>query len=192
MAINSLFPAFFRLFSVSEFGAHISTHPCRTWSPSGGSIGSFKAWDDSDREAGDMMTDFVDLLLPFFTAETEYTQAIIYTMDDEDAEPLPRGFASFSGKTGTSVAAAVPASQSQYTFRTDNFGLAKLLFFDAPVTTDFLPITSLAASADLLALFNYLKADTNAFCGRDNGQFAQFVRGTFKLNDELRKQYRLA
>jgi hypothetical protein len=191
LAINSLFPAFFRLFSTSEFAPHVSTHPTREWDNSGGDAGSFLAWDNSDVDAIDMITDFVDALLPFYTAETSFNQAIIYNMADENAPPLPRGFVSFTGKVGSSVVAAIPASQSMYTFRSSNFGLLKVVMLDAPVTTDFQPFTDIASSAALEDLFDIMKLDTNAFAARDNGQPAQFIRATFKLNDELRHQYRL-
>lgn len=191
MAIHSLFPAFFRLFSQSEFGPHISTIPTLSWNTSAAPAGRFIAWDGSDRDAADMITDFVDLILPFFTPDTEYQSATIYTMADIDALPQPRAFVNFTGKVGSSADPAVPASMSTYSFRTTNFGLMKLVFLDAPVTTNFLPFTSLASSVPLTNLFNFMSDEANAISARDNGRPAQFIRATFKINDELRKSYRL-
>ena len=175
----------------SEFAPHISTHPCRAWSPAGGDQGSFSAWDSSDVDAIDMINGFVDVLQPFYTGDTSFDQAIIYTMADELADPQPRGFIAFTGQVGTSADPVNPAAMSTYTFRTDNFGLLKIIMLDAPVTAEFQPFTDIASSADLGALFDYIKADTKAFAGRDNGQPAQFVKATFKLSDELRHAYRL-
>lgn len=192
MAENSLYPAFFRLFSKSEFGYHVSTHPMNEYTPVAGAFGTFKNWIDGNVAANTEISGFVDLLLPFFTGDTEYLYAIVYDMEDENATPRPRVTVPFTGKTGTSVTAAVPASQSTYTFRTTNFGLAKLVLLDAPVTTDFQPITSLASAPDMQDVLDYISDDEHCFRGRDQGRITTFVRATFKLNDELRKQYRLS
>lgn len=191
MAANSLYPAFFRLFSQSAFAPHVSTHPTLAYTPVSGEDGTFENWESDNIDAGEMIEDFVDLLLPFYDATTEFLTAIIFTQGSAEAEPQPRRTISFTGKTGTSIAAVVPASMSQYTFRTDNFGLAKIVMLDAPVTTNFLPITSLSASVALGDLFDFLTDTTKAMAGRDNGRIDAFIRGTFKINDELRHQYRL-
>lgn len=187
---NSLFPAFFRLFYESAQAAHIATIPTLEWTPGGaGAAGSFASWGGTPRDAADMIADYVDLLRPFCVASTEYTGAIIYTMDTPTAPARPRASSSFTGKTGTSLLVAQPASMGQYVFRTDTFGLLKIVFLDQPVTTNFLPIKTVAGGSELAALRDFLIDDNNSIAGRDGGQPMGFIHATFKLNDELRKQY---
>lgn len=188
MATNSLFPSFFRLFSQSEFAPHVGTYPTRLYD-----VGdeSFDSHLGAPVDAATMIGDFVDGLLPFYTGDTEFNQAIIYNMDAPDAPPRPVGFVSFTGKVGTNGGAAIPASQSMYTFRTTEFTLLKIVMLDAPVTTDFKPFTDLADSAALGDLFDIISDTGNAFTSRGGGRPNQFVRATFKLNDELRHSYRL-
>lgn len=193
MAIHSLFPAFFRLFYTSVYAPHIMTIPTKAWdSGGGGGAGSFTSWAGPPIDAATMIEGFVDLLLPFHVASTNFGQAIVYTMDDEDAPPRPRAFIAFTGKVGTSVLPVNAAAQSMYTFRTTTFGLLKIIFLDAPVTSGFLPISIVTPGSELADLNDYLMLDANAFAGRDNGQPNGFVHATFKLNDELRKSYRLS
>lgn len=191
--IHSLFPAFFRLFYVSQYAPHIMTMPTKVWdSGGGGGAGSFTSWGGPPVDASVMIEAYVDTLLPFFTADVEFTQAIVYTMDDEVAPPRPRAFIAFTGKIGTSILPVNPAAQSMYTFRTVDFGLLKVVLLDAPVTSGFLPINVVTPGSELAALSNLLANDSYAFSGRDNAQPSGFVHATFKLNDELRKSYRLS
>lgn len=193
MPTNSQFPAFFRLFSVSAFSPHISSMCTTEWdSGGGGGAGSFASWGGGPVDAADMIEAYVDALLPFYNADTEFTQAIVYTMASETDPPRPRAFLTFTGKVGTNVGSVNPASQGMYTFRTVDFGLLKIVMLDAPVTVAFAPINSVVPASPLEALTNLLTDDANAFSGRDNAQPLGFVHATFKLNDELRKSYRLS
>ncbi len=187
---NSLFPAFFRLFYQTAQAAHVATVPTREWSPGGGGGGgSFDSWAAGPVDAATMIEGYVDLLLPFCVNTTTYKECIIYTMDSPTAPPRPRGFITFTGKTGSSGGAAIPASMGQYVLRTDTFGLFKVVFLDQPVSSNFLPINTVTPASELDDLIQYLADDGNAFAGRDGGQVLGFVHATFKLNDELRKQY---
>lgn len=187
---NSLFPAFFRLTYKTAQSTHIATIPTREWTPGGGGgAGSFSTWAGPQIDADVMIGGYVDLLLPFCVASTSFINSTVYTMDSPTDPPRPRAFLVFTGKVGTSVNPAQPASMGQYVFRTVTFGLLKIVFLDQPVTVNFLPISVVTTGEPLEDLSDYLVADANAFAGRDGGQPLGFVHATFKLNDELRKQY---
>jgi hypothetical protein len=186
LAENSLFPAFFQLRVVSEFGTHFHNIPTREYDVN---ANEFLNWNDVPVSATDMIEDYVDLLLPFHVASTEVVVAIIYTLENETAPPEPRTFITLTGKVGTNTASVVPASEGIYTFRSTNFGLHKIVFLDAPVTSDFLPFDFLSSSAALANLFNLISDEDNAFAARDGGRPAQFVRASFGLNKALQKKY---
>lgn len=186
MTPHSLFPAYFQLRVLSAFGTHFHSIPTREYNVA---TGEFLNWNDVGIDATDMIEDFVDLILPFHVSTTTVLGATIFTLADEDDPPQPRAFVSFTGKDGTSVAAATPASEGVYTFRTTNFGLLKYVFLDAPVTDDFLPFEDISDSAALVNLFGLVSDATNAFAGRDNGRPNQFIRANFGLNKALQKKY---
>ncbi len=187
--VNSLAPAFFRLFETTAQSIHVRTVPTLAWNP-GGSFGTFLTWNAGTIDGDDAINDYIAKLLPFMISTTSINSAIIYTQADAESPARPRAAFDIVGATGTSSDPAQPASQGLYIFRTDAFGLSKVTFLDQPVTTNFLPITSMPGSGALPDLFVLLKDGDHPYAGRDNGRINTFVKATFKLNDKLRDEYR--
>jgi len=167
--------------------------PLNTWSPvSGGHpAGTNLAWDASQKDTADLIGDFVNLLLPFFDADYTFDGYTIYTYATVNGPAQPQVENSFTGIIGTG-AATIPAAMATYVFRTAAFGQSKIILLDTAVSAAFGPKTALVSPADddEIALVNYWTADSNAFTGRDGTQPSFWRKITYKLNDELRKEYR--
>lgn len=189
---NSLFPAFVRLFYHTAFGQHVSTIPTLAWDGDLGTngAGGYLNHLGAEVDAEDMILALVEELNEFQPSTAVHDSAIIYTMADATADPLPVAQV-LLGEAGTHVGADVPASQATMTLRTTNFGIFKLIWFDAPPTTDFLPQRTLPGSGQPLDLFNVVTSTAWAWAGRDGGRPSQFLQISYTLNEALRKQYRL-
>ena len=189
---NSLFPAFVRLFYHTAFGQHTMTLPTKEWDFSLGTNGKggYINWGGSDVDAQDMVEAIVDELKDFQPASCIFDSAIIYNLADETAPALPRVSIDL-GTSGVAVTSDVPASQSTMTARTGSFGIAKLVWFDATPSTDFLPQRSLPVSGQPLDLWNVWSSLSWAWSGRDNAKPEQFIQVSYTLNEALRRQYRL-
>ena len=189
---NSLAPAFFRLFYHTAFGVHTQTVPTKAWDPILGTngAGGYLNWLGVEVDAQDMIFALVEQLNEFMPSTAIYDSAIIYTQADAEADALPQRAVTL-GEAGTGAGVDVPASQTTMTCRTTNFGIFKLVWFDATPSTDFLPQRSLPGSGQPLDLFNVISDEAWAFAGRDEGRPAQFIQVAYTLNEALRKQYRL-
>jgi hypothetical protein len=189
---NSLFPAFVRMFYHTAFGQHVQTVPTLAWNPGLGTngAGGYFNWDDDPVDAVDMVTALATELADFQPSTGIYDSAVIYTMFDEFSTPVPQ--AAFDlALAGTAVTADVPASQTTITVRTSAFGIAKLEWFDATPSTDFLPLRALPGSGQPLDLFNVWTDTAWAWAGRDGFRPATFMQVSYTLSEALRKQYRL-
>jgi len=187
---NSLFPAFIRIFEHSANASHVRTVPTLLWTPPtpGNDFGTFDTWNAGSIQAEDQVTDLVTQLKEFVPSTYHFDSAIIYTMADETADPLPR-ISIDLGVAGTGDP-GVPACQGTYTWRTSEFGLLKVVILDGTPTTDFLPFTVEGApGGQPRDLGDLLRDDDHGFAGRDGGQVTSFLRATFTLNESLRREY---
>lgn len=195
MAVHTLYPCSCALRYHSAYAPHVMTIPLTAWSPvsSGHDSGTNLAWDSSQVDTKDMITGLVDLLIPFFDTNTHFDGYTIFTYATITGPALPQSEATFMGKVGTS-SATIPASMASYIFRTAGFGSARIILLDTVVTSTFQPKTVLLSPADddEIALINYWMDDGNAFAGRDGTQVTFWRKITYKLNDALRKEYRLS
>lgn len=189
---NSLSPAFFRLFYHTAFGVHTQTIPTLAWDADLGTngAGGYLNWLGAEVDAQDMIFAIVEELNDFMPSTAVYDNAIIYTQADAEADALPQASVDL-GEAGTGMGADVPASQTTMTLRTTNFGIFKLIWFDATPNTDFLPQRSLPGSGQPLDLYNVVTSTSWAFAGRDNGRPNQFIQVSYTLNEALRRAYRL-
>lgn len=191
MTPHSLFPAHVKILYHSEYGQHVMTLPTLEWlsSPDTGGSGSFRDWLGGDTDAHTMIEDLVTLFLPFFKPATVFDMYTVYTMADEDAIPMPVASQALA-LDGTSVQTAWhKAVQTTFTFRTDNFGIAKLVFLDAPSGGLFDRILGFDGSAEALAILAELSDDTKGWSGRDNGKPNALTQIAYTLNEKLRRQY---
>jgi hypothetical protein len=170
------------------------TIPIREWSPisAGHDAGTVLAWDNSQKDVVDMVSDLVNALKVFHPTTTEFTSFIVDTYADENAPARPQVEISFGATAGT-AGAGVPASQAVFMFRTNGFGYLKINMLDCPVAGNFLPVVAFPTPAydNALALRDQIIDDANGWSGRDNTQPAFLKKITYSLNDKLRKQYRL-
>lgn len=190
---NSLYPAFVTIEYQTAYGIHLMTIPARAWNPAGGvgDNGTFNDWNDDPVDAEGMVTDLVTLFLPFFPATTNFNVATIYTLEAADSDPNPR-VAFNLDLAGTSVSATwAKAVQTTYTFRTDLFGIYKLVFLDAPSGNDFDRVNAFGAAPAVNAIKDELALETNAWNGRDNGRIVTLLAQTKTLNEKLRKEYNM-
>lgn len=192
MTEYGLDPAFVRIFYHTAFGQHVHTFPTLEWSGGLGTNGNggYTSHAGGVIDAQDMIIALVTELLDFQPPSATYDSAIIYTQADPDAPALPVSSLTLN-LDGTAATADVPASQATLTARTEGFHIAKITWFDAAPSTDFLPLRALPVSGQPLDLFNEWSGITNAWAGRDGERPSQFIQVAYTLNEALRKQYRL-
>jgi hypothetical protein len=194
MAENSLSPAFVRINYISQWGPHSMTIPSVPYTPPtiGAVTGLFVLRGAAvPTDAADAVTDFVNLIKPFFEATTTFLDYIIFTQADPDAAALPR-FSDTLGIAGTGGSTTWDkAVQFTWTWRTDEFGLYKLVFLDCVSNNAFDKITNLTGLAAEEAVSDYVTADVTWIAGRDGGRPNTFLQIAKTLNEKLRRSYRM-
>jgi hypothetical protein len=195
MTVNALSPAFVQIFYHSLWSPHVMTRPTRAWSPPAGGFtnGSFLAWNDSQRDADDMIKDFVNLAKVLFPADVVFDNYAIYIQSGAEAPPVLRAVGDLS-IAGTFVGDAQQrAVQAHYAFKDTEGAIAKIVLLDIPLPATFEPVNSLGAlTADEEALMDNFLSSTEAWASRNDQQPFLFRRATYKLNDALRNAYRMA
>jgi hypothetical protein len=193
MTPNSLFPAFVKIDYHSVWGVHSMVIPTREWSPGApeDDNGVFTDWLDASRSAVDMITDLVTAFAPFFLATTSFDIFTIYTLASAGAKPLPVSTGEL-GIDGTSVSTSWDkAVQKTLSFRSEDFGILKLVFLDCPSGNNFDRVNSFDADAASLAILDLLKDNDNGWSARDNSRPNAIIQQATTLNEALRKTYRM-
>lgn len=194
MASNSLSPAFTRINYISQWGPHSMTIPTVPYNPPdvGNATGAFVLRGAAlPTDAADAIVDFVTLLLPFYEPTTTFLDYIIFTQADADATPLPQ-FSDTLGLAGTGGSTTWDkAVQFTWTWRTDEFGLFKLVMLDCISNNNFDKITNLTGLSAEEALHEYVTADVSFLAGRDGGRPNTFLQIAKTLNEKLRRSYRM-
>lgn len=194
MAINSLFPAFVRINYLSSYGVHTMTVPAvdvvlNSPVPSGFAFNLRGAAVDVD--VVDAVSDFVDICKPFFRNHVKFVDFTVFTMENPTAQPLPRISRSLT-QVGTNVVAGWDkATQMTLTWRTDEFGLFKIVFLDVATGGDFGKVVDLTTAPNMDALSDYVTADVTWVAGRDGGRPVTFLQASTTLNEKLRRSYKL-
>lgn len=189
----SLFPGFVDLVYTTPYAPHVMRLPTRQWSAGGGGggHGRFLSWNDELIDADTMITDFTELLAEFWTAATEFNSYTIYTMEDENAVPLPRTADQLS-TVGTNASTYWgKAVQTTFSIRSEGFHQAKLVLLDAPAPSSFDKITSFGASPEALALVAAMADEDNAWSARDNTRPLLLTQISYTLNEALRREYNM-
>lgn len=187
---NSLYPAFFEINYVSAHGAHKLRCPTVPYTTSGAlqyDLRGLAASVDTDTA----IADFVTKVKPFFLSSTTFIDYTLFSMDEPEgvATPVKSGALNVVG-TLTPDGKANKAVQMTTTFRTDQFGIFKLVFLDVPVV-NFERVVSIADWADMQALVTYVTADVTFLAGRDGGRPNTFLQVSKTLNERLRRSYRM-
>lgn len=191
---NSLAPAFVRIEYQSSWGLHSQTIPTVPYIlPDVGHIGG--QFDllgaELSTPADDAVEDLIEILRPFHHTSTTFVGYTIFTQEDEDAAPQPR-YAASLGLAGTNSSSTWrKAVQVTWTWRTEEFGLFKLVALDAVSGNDFDKRVAVGSGTALEALDAFVRADESFVTGRDGAQPGVFLQQAITLNEKLRKAYRM-
>lgn len=194
MAQNSLFPAFVRIDYTSAYGPHSMTIPAVPVEPTtvGGSIYQFILRGAAlPAQVDSAVEDFVDVIKGYFPATVTFIAYTLFTMADPEATPTPveSGQLNIAGTAGgTTWSKAV---QNTITWRTDEFGIFKLVLLDSISNNNFDKITAPAEGGTLEAISDYVTADVTWIAGRDGGRPNVFLQQATTLNEKLRRSYRM-
>lgn len=194
MPANALSPAFVRIFYHSAFAPHTMTRPTRAWSPPSGGFtnGSVTDWTGAQRDVDDMVKDFINAIKPGFSADVTFDNYIVYTQADADAEPLIAALGDLSIVGTFSGSAQEKASQCTYNLLDSEGQKAKIVLLDSALLTDFEPVTALGSlTAEEQAMINEFISTGNGWASRNDARPTIFRKATYKLNDALRRSYRM-
>lgn len=191
---NSLSPAFVRIDYTSAWGPHSMTIPSVDVEPTtiGGSIYQFILRGAAlPAQVDSAVEDFVDVIKTFFEPTTTFVSYTLFTQAGVDATPVPveAGNLNVVGTGGATT--WDKAVQWTITWRTDAFGIFKLVFLDSLSNNDFNPIRTVVGDAALVALDDYITADVTWVAGRDGGRPNTFLQVAKTLNEKLRRAYRM-
>lgn len=194
MAENSLSPAFVRIDYTSIHGPHSMTLPSV---PVIAAVGGGAPYTFDLRGAAidvpvkGAVEDFVAIIAEFFETTTTFVAWTLYTQADADATPLPVQ-ADNLGIDGTAATTTWDkAVQVTFTWRTDAFGIFKLVFLDAVSNNNFDKATNFDIDTATEALHDYVTADVTWLAGRDGGRPNTFLQRAKTLNEKLRRSYRM-
>lgn len=195
MTEYGLEPAFIKLDYATVFGAHTHLILTRAWNSVSvsGDLGSYTNWLGIDIDAEAMIDALVATMAPFHKDDTTITQATIFTKADEASPSLPVAAKALTTVGTSGLTTHAKAVQKTMNFRSTGIQPAKLVFLDVPHTGgDFLKEYPASWGADDLALLAVFGSDDWAWAARDNTQIASAVSITWNLNQQLRKQYKMA
>ena len=192
MTVHTLKPSYQEWRYHSAFGAHKMILPTREWSPVGGisGFGSYTSWDTNLRDAGDMIDDFVDLLLPKFPSTVVFDSWQIWNFDEDADFFIPVAGDAFTSKVGTDGTAAYSqAVQSVMTMFDTAFNTCKIVLLDMNSRNNFNRRTAATVDADEQAYFDAFSDVGNAWASRAGFRPASIRSVSLGINDELKKQY---
>jgi len=194
MTANSLYPAFVRIDYTSIYGPHSMTIPSVPViaAVGGGAPYVFDLRGAAiDVPVSTSVEDFVDVIKPFFIASTIFNSYTLFTMADPEATPVPvqGGALNIAGTGGDTT--WEKAVQWTITWRTDSFGIFKLVLLDAVSNNNFDKITDADSDVGLDPVNEYVTADVTWIAGRDGGRPDVFLQAAKTLNEKLRRSYRM-
>jgi hypothetical protein len=163
------------------------------WNYDGGVTpgGTINTWNGGVIPAIDMIEDLIALFVPFFLPSYNFDFYTIYTMASPTAEPVPV-FTDSLNNPGTSIETEwAKAVQTTFSFGTEAFGQAKLIFLDAPAAAGFDKILSFGASAEALAILDMLKDEDRGWQARDQSRITVLKQITYTLNEKLRREFNM-
>lgn len=191
-----LYPAGVKIFYHSQYADHVMTRPTTAWSPPAGGFaaGSFLSWSSMARDADDMVKDLCTAMAPLMQDESAFDSYIIYTQASPTDTPVfaTTGAINIAG-TGSLLAGQEKAAQSQYSMIDSGGHRVSFYMLDAPNPAGFDRIDLLGdlttEEQDLLTEF---MDEDNAWSSRADMRPSTFRRATYKINDALRRRYRMA
>ncbi len=195
MAPHSLHPAYVQIDYTSAYAPHKAIIPTTDWFPTSitGTLGSYQGWNSTPVDAEVMINALVDAIAALHLATTHFDLATVFTIADELAPiAIPRATAALTQVGGTGSAAQAKAVQQVLMFRTQEAFKLKIYLLDAPlIGSDFEKISRGSWGALEIAIETALKADGNAWAGRDGAQVVTGSNITKTMNEKLRREYRM-
>lgn len=191
---HSLKPSYIQFRYHSSLAPHVMTLPTRQWSPTGGlsGFGSFTNWDAGLRDVGDMVDDFVNVLLPKFPGSVVFDDWLLFNFNEDAGFFIPATGDAFTDKEGTD---ATPgwfyAVQSVFTMFDTEFATAKLSLLDTSSRGNFARRTGATADAQELAIFAEYSSTTNAWASRNGARPSVLRSVSLGINDKLKQEYGL-
>jgi hypothetical protein len=176
----------------SSFGFHKQYLKALEWHASVGSVaGVVDTWDSGSIDLDDMVNALIDLFVPFYPATVAWDNYVVYVYDLVTAPPVPLASGSLT-QVGTAVSPGwSKAVQDTLTWRTNLFGLVRIVMLDCASAGDFDKHTDIPTGSPIEALNAEFTADSNGWSGQDNGQPATYLGSTRTLNEKLRRSYRM-
>lgn len=191
MSHNSLSPAFIRINYQSLYGLHSMTIPTVKL---GLDAGTYKFVREDLSYVGVAQTlaaAWITAIKAFYPTTTTFIDWLGFSMSSPTAQPIPVTGGAF-GVAGTSSVSAYmesKATQRTFTWRTDSFGIFKIVLLDL-VVASYEKVT-LPADA-LVASLHAIVANVDPWMrGRDGGKPVVFLQASTTLNEKLRRSYRM-
>lgn len=191
---NSLFPAFVRIDYTSAYGVHSMTVPSVPVQNAGGAD---DPWYFTLRGAElpvqvqIAVPDFVDVIKIYFPNTVVFQAYTLFTKADADAAPQPRESKTLNIAGTNGGATWSKAVQQTWTWRTDEFGLFKLVFLDVASNNNFNRVAAIVGGTADVDLHAYVTAPETWIAGRDGGRPNTFLQMAATLNEKLRRSYRM-
>lgn len=182
---NSLFPGFVKLFYTVGTKEHVATLPAKpffavssTWYVEAKGDPTGILWTTA-------LTAYITVIKPFFHTSVTFTYAELWNMSAPDADPVYQDNVNLA-IAGTSAIAVIPMSQTVFSGRTQDGGVAKLYLMETSqaVNTKTKPVYTGA----ILAVQTYMLGNTSWIVGRNGGFWVAMPQVTTKTNDTLRRQ----
>lgn len=195
MTEYDLYPSFLKVDYTTAFGVHVHVIPTRAWNPVSvsGALGSYENWDGTPRDAEDMIGDLVAKMAPIHKDDTLISLVTIFNKSSTTAPAIPVASKALAVAGTSALTTHAKAITAQFNFRTVNFHPVKLVFLDVPhPATDFLKENLATTSVANAALALEFMSSANAWSGRDNTAPNTLISVTWNINQELRKQYKMA
>lgn len=189
---NSLSPAFVRINYASQFGLHTMTLPTVPMlpGPEGGAGNQFQLRGAAlPTDVTGAIVDFITVIKQFWPTTTTFIDFVAFVQPDPEGIATPVQSVALNIAGTKSNPGWHKATQCTFTWRTDEFGLFKLVFLDCSNFDTFDKQTSSSAYAALAALNAYVTADTTFLAGRDGGRPITFLQQSNTLNEKLRRSY---
>lgn len=192
MAENLLNPSAVRLAYHSVFAQHTMTLPTRQWNPLGGTsgFGGYEAWDASDRDVVDMVTDLVDALCACLHSSVVFDTWVVYNEESPGGVMLPVASDVFTAKVGTEATPGwYEAVQGVFTFYDTEFKTAKISLLEFASKNNFAKRTYATTSAAEASIADEYMAVSNAWASRNGARPSSLRSLSLGINDALKKQY---
>jgi len=187
MAINSLSPAFIRLYYSNSGRQHVSVLPTKFFgTPVPGTAPNVLIHSDGSNTFTAFMSVYINALDVFFDTITSFDYADIWSQPTPEDDPVWI-YTYNSGAIGTSVTNLEIASQLAMSFRTSLGGVLRIYMMEQAE-----PVNQAVSYADMgvgaKAFADLVIGGSSAIYGRDGGKPVACLGYKTKTNDVLRRR----